>query len=86
MSHAAIIRKRASELHVGDRLMETDGGGLWYHVATVLNRTYRTSTTWLPIGTHRPWEVVAQSPRDAGDVVFTRRYTDDELLDVEVIV
>lgn len=35
MSQAVIIVKRASELRIGDRIMETDGGGLWYHVATV---------------------------------------------------
>ena len=86
MSKAVIIRKSASELRVGDRIMETDGGGLWYHIATVVKATYAPTTSWQPLGTTHPYEIVAQSPRDAGDVVFTRRYRSSALFNVEVIV
>ena len=45
MSLPYVIQKKASELCVGDRLMErlpSDNGPVWCHISTVVGLTYHT--------------------------------------------
>ena len=76
MSKAVIIRKSASELRVGDRIMETDGGGLWYHIATV------ESVTLSLVADRR---VATSDPKDA-TMVNVNHVRSSALFNVEVIV
>lgn len=81
MSQTVITYKPASALHVGDRVMEEKRGGGYRHDATVVRVAFDDDAP-----TRRAWTVTLQTPRELGDVVFTRRYHEDDDVIVEVVV